>query len=103
VAAYGFKLTKGGESYETQPEGRQRDLIVALIAVVYTAFMIFAGGMKFIVLSAILYGPGTLLYIWARREQNAKVFKTGDIVIFAVAIVGALVGVYGLISGLIEI
>jgi len=103
VAAYGFKLSKGGESYETHPEGRQRDLIVALIAVVYTAFMIFAGGMKFIVLSAILYGPGTLLYIWARREQNAKVFKTGDIVIFAVAIVGALVGVYGLISGLIEI
>jgi arginine:ornithine antiporter / lysine permease len=103
VAAYGFKISKRGETYDTQPEGRQRDLIIALVAVVYTAFMIYAGGTKFILLSAILYAPGTVLYIWARREQNATVFKTGDIVIFAIAIIGALVGVYGLISGMIQI
>jgi arginine:ornithine antiporter / lysine permease len=103
VAAYGFKISKRGETYDTQPEGRQRDLIIALVAVIYTAFMIYAGGTKFILLSAILYAPGTVLYIWARREQNAAVFKTGDIVIFALAIIGALVGVYGLISGMIQI
>ena len=81
----------------------QRDLIIASIAMVYTAFMIYAGGLKFILLSAILYAPGRLLYIWARREQNAKVFKTLDMVIFAVVILGALVGVYGLATGLIQI
>ena len=70
---------------------------------VYTAFMIYAGGTKFILLSAILYAPGTALYIWARREQNAKVFKTADLIIFVVAIIGALVGVYGLVSCRIEI
>jgi arginine:ornithine antiporter / lysine permease len=103
VAAYGFKISKRGETYDTQPEGRQRDLIIALVAVVYTAFMIYAGGTKFILLSAILYAPGTVLYIWARREQNAAVFKTSDMVIFALTIIGALVGVYGLISGMIQL
>jgi arginine:ornithine antiporter/lysine permease len=103
VAAYGFKISKRGETYDTEPTGRQRDLIIALVAVAYTTFMIFAGGMKFLLLSAVLYGPGTVLYIWARREQNATVFKTADIVIFAIAIIGALVGVYGLISGMIQI
>ena len=103
VAAYGFKVSKRGESYDIRPEGRQRDLIIAFVAVVYTAFMIYAGGMKFILLSAVLYAPGTILYIWARREQNAAVFKPVDWAIFAIAVVGALGGIYGLASGLIQI
>ena len=103
VAAYGFRVSKRGETYDMQPEGRHRDLIIAFVAMVYTAFMIYAGGLKFILLSAILYGPGTLLYIWARREQNLKVFKRVDIIIFVIAIIGALAGVYGLASGMIAI
>src|SRR5215472_3627998 len=103
VAAYGFQVSRRGETYDVQPQGRQRDLIIALVAVVYTAFMIYAGGLKFILLSAILYAPGTLLYIWARREQNLKVFKPVDIIIFVIAIIGALAGVYGLASGRISI
>jgi arginine:ornithine antiporter/lysine permease len=65
--------------------------------------MIYAGGMKFILLSAILYAPGTVLYIWARREQNSKVFKPSDLAIFAIAAIGAVVGIYGLVSGLIQL
>jgi len=103
VAAYGFRVSNRGETYDVQPEGRQRDLMIAFVAMVYTAFMIYAGGLKFILLSAILYGPGTLLYIWARREQNLKVFKPVDAIIFVIAIIGALAGVYGLASGRIAI
>ena len=103
VAAFGFKVSKRGESYETQPEGRQRDLTMAAIAVVYTAFMIYAGGMKFLLLSAVLYGPGTVLYIWARREQSQTVFKPMDWAIFVIAVIGALYGVYALATGVIKI
>ena len=104
VAAYGFKVSKRGESYETRPEGRTRDTVIAFIAVIYTAFLIYAGGMKFVLLSAVLYGPGTLLYFWTRREQNMSVFtKTSDWVIFILAVVGAVVGIYGLASGTITI
>jgi arginine:ornithine antiporter/lysine permease len=60
--------------------------------------------MKFVLLSAVLYGPGTLLYFWTRREQNVPVFtKTSDWVIFTLAVVGAVVGIYGLASGTITI
>jgi len=103
VAAYGFKVSKGGEAYKTEPEGRQRDLIMAAIAVFYTIFMIYAGGMKFLLLSAVLYAPGTLLYIWSRREQNQTVFQPTDWAVFGVAVVGALVGVYWLATGVIAI
>jgi arginine:ornithine antiporter / lysine permease len=103
VAAYGLQVSRRGETYDVQPEGRQRDLIIAFVAVLYTAFMIYAGGLKFILLAAILYAPGTVLYIWARREQNVKVFKPVDIFILVVVIVGALVGISQLASGRIAI
>lgn len=103
VAAYGFKVSRDGAAYAAEPEGRQSDLIMAVVAVVYTIFMIYAGGMKFILLSAVLYAPGTVLYILARRERDKTVFQTIDWVVFGVAVVGALVGVYGLVSGTITI
>lgn len=103
VAAYGFKVSNSGEAYRTAPEGRQRDLIIAGIASFYTVFMIYAGGMKYLLLSAILYAPGTLLYIWARREQRETVFKPVDWAIFIIAVIGALVGVYALATGVIKL
>jgi arginine:ornithine antiporter/lysine permease len=103
VAAYGFILSNRGESYELRPEERRRDLIMAGIAVIYTIFMIYAGGLKFILLSAVLYAPGTALYIWARREQGKTVFTTSDWIIFIVAVIGAVIGIYGLATGMITI
>jgi arginine:ornithine antiporter/lysine permease len=103
VAAYGFKVSKDGAAYASRPEGRQRDLIMACVAVFYTVFMIYAGGLKFLLLSAVLYAPGTALYIWARREQDKTVFQPVDWVVFVVAVVGAAVGVYGLATGMITV
>src|SRR5262252_964595 len=49
VALYGFLLARRGETYETRSEERTRDVIIGGIAVIYTAFLIFAAGMKFLV------------------------------------------------------
>jgi arginine:ornithine antiporter/lysine permease len=59
--------------------------------------------MKFLLLSAILYAPGTALYFWARREQNKRVFSPVEWLIFAVAVIGAVVGIHGLATGYITI
>ena len=104
VAAYGLMLAQRGETYDQRPEERQRDLILATLAVAYTLFMIYAGGLKFILLSAILFAPGTVLYYIARREQGLAVFdKTSDWVTFGVIVVAAIYGVYGLATGAISI
>jgi arginine:ornithine antiporter/lysine permease len=103
VAAYGLLIARRGETYEFKPRDRKRDLIFAAIAALYTAFMVYAGGMKFVLLSAVLYGPGTILYFWARREQNKQVFTGIEWGIFALAAIGAVVGIYGLATGLIRI
>jgi len=104
VAAYGLQLTRRGETYEVRPQERQRDLIIAAIATIYTIFLLYAGGLKFIVLSAVLYAPGTTLYFWARREQGKPVFTgASDWIIFILAVIGAVVGIYWLATGYIVI
>ena len=103
VAGYALKVTRRGETYaELRPGERNRDLVVAIVATVYTAFLLWAGGMKFIVLSAILYAPGSLLYLLARREQGKPAFaKASDKVILGLAVVGAVVGIYWIATGYI--
>lgn len=104
VATYGVKLARRGETYEVRPGERRRDLIIAGIAMIYTAFLLWAGGLKFILLGAILYAPGTALYFWARREQGKPVFSgVWDWVIFIAAVIGAVIGLYALVTGYITI
>jgi len=103
VAGYGLLIVRRGETYETRPEERSRDLKIAVIATVYAVFLIFAGGMKFLLLSALIYVPGTALYFWARREQNRRLFTAVEWVIFAVAVIGAVIGIHGLATGYITI
>ena len=103
VAGYGFMVSRRGEGY-AHGELRGRDLFIATLATVYTIFLLFAGGLKFIVLSAVLYAPGTALYVWARREQGVAVFtRVSDWVIFAAALLGAIVGIWWLATGYITI
>lgn len=104
VAAFGILLARRGETYDTiRPDERTRDLTFAGIATVYTFFMIVAGGLKFVLLSAVLYAPGTLLYVWARREQKKQLFTPIEWVIFAAAAIGFVIGIYSLATGAITI
>jgi len=104
VAAYGLMIARRGETYDQRPEERKRDLILASLAVAYTLFMIYAGGLKYILLSAVLFGPGTVLYVWARREQGKAVFdKTSEWVTFGVIVAAAIYGIYGLATGSITL
>ena len=103
VALYAVQLSRRGETYETSPRDRSRDLWIAGVASFYTTFMIWAGGTKFVLLSALLYAPGTALYVWARRENNARIFTPVELGIFVVAVAGALVCIHGLATGYITI
>jgi arginine:ornithine antiporter/lysine permease len=103
-AGYGWMLVARGETYDKNPEGRKRDLWIAIVATFYCAFLIYAAGFKFVVLSAVLYGPGTILYFFARREQGLPVFtKATDWIIFIAAMIGAAIGIWWIATGYIEI
>jgi len=101
VAAYGALLARSGLGYETTPDERKRDQTIAWIAVAYTIFMFIAAGLKYVLLVTVIFAPGTILYFWARREQNLRLFTPLELGIFVTLIIGAAIGVYGLATGLI--
>jgi len=103
VAAYGLKLALSGETYERDGRSRNRELIFAAIATLYSALMIYSGGLKYLLLSGLIYAPGTLLFFLARREQNRKVFTFGEWFVFSLAAIAALSALYALVTGRITI
>ena len=83
--AYAFKLAVTGESYDAS-EGRSRDMVTGLIATVFGIWLIYAAGANYLLMCALLYAPGILIYWWARKARNEKAFNVAEIAI-ALAIV----------------
>jgi arginine:ornithine antiporter/lysine permease len=103
AAGYALKLAITRETYDEDPAGRSRDLVVGALATVYTAFLLYAAGLTFVLLSFILLAPGTILFVMARREQGKRLFSPGELVILAISVVGAITGVIALATGAITI
>lgn len=104
VAAYGVRLAGTGQTYQgPQAKGRAADLVRASLATIYACLMLVSGGMKFVLLSALLYLPATALFVAAMREQELPAFRTAELGLLLVVALGAIGAVYGLASGAIVI
>ncbi len=104
VAAYGLKLAWTGESYESKDwRGHKKDLICAAIATLYALLMLYAGGLKYLLLSAVIYGPGTILYIWAKREQKSEIFNHFEKILFIIILIAAVAAIWSIAAGVISI
>ncbi|MGY2291905.1 arginine-ornithine antiporter [Pseudomonas sp. SDO528_S397] len=102
-AAYALLLSGRGETYEGARGERIKDLLTALLALVYAFWLLYAGGLKYLLLSALLYAPGVILFALAKREQGRPLFRTAEKAIFAGVLAGAGLAAYGLYSGLLTL
>lgn len=104
ASAYAFKIALQRDGYgDVESHRRTRELVIAAISTIYTLFLMWAAGYVFLFLACILLAPATLLYIVARRQQNAKVFTTPGMVTFIAVLAFAVVGVVLLATGLVQI
>lgn len=73
-------------------EGRRSsDAPVAALATIYCAWLLYAAGLKYLLLSAVLYAPGALLYLVARRQHNPLAFTGREkLVLVAVLLLAAV-------------
>ena len=70
--AYGLKLALQGTTYEHQPHQRKRDLLLALVATVYGCWLVYAAGVEYLLLVALLYSPGIFIYWKARQHHGLR-------------------------------
>jgi len=101
AALYAFKLILTRDGYERAPAAR--DWIVAIVACVYTIFLVYAAGLQFLLLSFIIYAPASILFARTRKEQGRKLFSGKELIILIISLVGAIAGVIALATGWIQL
>ncbi|MBF8721590.1 arginine-ornithine antiporter [Pseudomonas guariconensis] len=102
-AAYAVLLAMRSETYEQALAERKKDLVIGGIALLYAIWLLYAGGVKYLLLSALLYAPGAILFAKAKREVGQPIFTNVEKLIFAAVVVGALVAAYGLYDGFLTL
>jgi arginine:ornithine antiporter/lysine permease len=98
-AVYATRIAMRGEGYAQGEGARTRDLLIGAAATVYCCWLLYAAGPKYLLLSAVLYAPGVLLYGWAKRERGARLFKPFELAILAALLVLAAVAGWLLATG----
>jgi arginine:ornithine antiporter/lysine permease len=88
--AYALKLAWSGEGYGAGARGRRRDAVVGALATLYGLWLVYAAGLHYLLMCAILFAPGILVYQRARRECGERVFTALEAAI-AIALVGLAV------------
>lgn len=103
AAGYALKLAVTREGYGGGDARRSKELVVAALATAYTVFLLFAAGPEYMLVAFVVYAPGTVLFVMARREQGRTPFDGRELVILATSCTLAVVGIAGLASGAITI
>lgn len=75
AAAFAVKVAVAARRERGTRAGRN-ELVIACLATFYTVFLLYAAGLKFLLLSCLVYAPGTALFFRSRREQGQRVFFT---------------------------
>lgn len=69
---YALKLTWKGDTYAGHRGLQLRDMAIAVVATLYCVWLLYAAGPKYMLLSALLYAPGSLIYLGTLRARQGQ-------------------------------
>lgn len=99
--AYAVKLAVTGETYKSG-ESRVPAILVGGLATIYGAWLVYAAGLPYLLMCALLYAPGILIYLWARREHRERAFTGIETLIMLGLVAAAMVAAWLMINGTIS-
>lgn len=100
-AAYYLKISAKGAGFE---EGRGGSLgaarFFAFIGTVYGFWMLYSGGLDYVLITTLLYAPGIVIYYLGKKERGEKVFnKSWEMGIAVALVLAAAASVYLIATG----
>ena len=102
-SAYAVLLAVRGETYANAAGERNKDLLIAAISTLYAVWLVYAAGVQYLLLSALLYAPGAILFAKAKRELGQPIFTGVEKLIFVAVLIGAAIAAYGLYDGFLSL
>lgn len=100
--AYALKLALTGETYDLGDGARRRDMLVGLIATLYGLWLVYAAGLNYLLMCAVLFAPGILVYARARQEHGEPAFVGKELFIAIGIGMLALLAIYLMWTGAIS-
>lgn len=76
--------------------------MLALIASLYSVWLIYAAGLKNLLLVSIVYGIGILVYMFARKEKGNRCFAGKERYVMWAIVIAAITSLYMLLTGTIK-
>ncbi|GAA4166671.1 basic amino acid/polyamine antiporter [Gryllotalpicola daejeonensis] len=106
VLTAGFALREsivGRRSGQASGRSSIGPIAVAALALVYTLFLVYATGVTYLLISAIVYAPASLLFAAARRRSGRRIFRPWEAALAAFTVAAAIAGLIALAAGWISI
>ncbi|HEY7764846.1 MAG TPA: amino acid permease, partial [Aestuariivirgaceae bacterium] len=100
--AYALKLALSGEGYGATDRSRNWDIVVGALATLYGLWLVYAAGLSYLLMCAILFAPGILVYMQARRERGQPVFVGFESALAILIVFLAIVAAYLMWTGKIS-
>lgn len=103
--AYLWKICEDGEYPDTMLTKRSTALITSVIGSIYALWLIYAAGLKYLMLAVVIIALGIPVYMWARKENNpqGKAFTRGECILASALVIIAIAAIYGFSRGLISL
>nr|DAD54250.1 TPA_exp: Arginine/ornithine antiporter [Clostridium autoethanogenum DSM 10061] len=103
-ALFGLKF----ELMSKEENGRTKNIIIASVATIYTAWLVYAAGLKYVLLETILFAIGIVAFTIASKENNSNkkknyIFLSYEKVIALIFLVAGIVAVVMLATGKLSI
>jgi arginine:ornithine antiporter/lysine permease len=99
--AYAAKLAMTGESYGAG-ENRTGPMLLGLVATAYGLWLVYAAGLSYLFMCAILYAPGIVFFVWARRENGERIFRPVEAILAAALVAVGLYAAYAMWTGTVS-
>jgi arginine:ornithine antiporter/lysine permease len=100
--AYALKLALSGEGYGARDRSRNWDIVVGALATLYGLWLVYAAGLNYLLMCAVLFAPGILVYMWARRERGEPAFVGFELALAILIALLAVVAAYLMWTGAIS-
>ena len=104
-ALYSVKVTAKGENIWAEKNKGSKVFywIVTVLASVYGLWMLYAAGLSYALITALLYAPGVIIHIIARKQRGLRIFdNTFEVGLFIVILAAFVASVILISNGTIK-
>ena len=101
-AIYATKIAWSGETSSSLMSHQRRDIILGIVSTIYCCWLLYAAG-HYLLLSALLYIPGTILYILAKYQREKRTFQPFERIVASLILTCAIAALYLLATGKINL